>query len=52
MNGRFTILALVSMGFTAFMLSRFYKTRFWPMAFFLFLGGILGNYLTGNTDIL
>lgn len=52
MNGRFTILALVSMGFTAFMLSRFYKTRFWPMAFFLFLGGILGNYLTGNTEIL
>lgn len=52
MNGRFTILALVSMGFTAFMLSRFYKTRFWPMAFFLFLGGTLGNYLSGNTEIL
>jgi hypothetical protein len=52
MNGRFTILAFISMASICLMLSRFYKINLYYTAFYLFLGGILGNYISGNTETL
>ncbi|GCE89861.1 hypothetical protein MSKU15_1462 [Komagataeibacter diospyri] len=52
LNGRFAILAMVSMVSVAFMFSSAYRTDKWQTLFYLSIGGVIGDYLGGNTEVL
>ncbi|PYD71417.1 hypothetical protein CFR76_01780 [Komagataeibacter swingsii] len=52
LNGRFTMLAMVSMVSVALLFSSAYRTDKWQTLFYLFVGSVIGDYLGGNTEVL
>lgn len=52
LNGRFTILAFSSMILICVLFNKFYKTRFFPTVFYVFFGGVIGAYFSGNTEVI
>lgn len=52
LNGRFTILSLLSICLISTIIVKFYKTNLFLTIFYVFLGGTLGIYLSGNTEVI
>lgn len=52
LNGRFTILAFSSMILICVIFNKFYKTRFFSTVLYVFFGGVIGSYFSGNTEVI
>lgn len=50
--GKFAILSIISLIITAFIFKKFYNIKFSIVIFFLFIGTSVGDYLSGNTEVI